>query len=277
MIPISCTTRAEVWLAAAKTLYASDERIHNLILEAKEPHLATVASREIERVVDAFLRKHKCQPLHTVAETIFPAVEYRQGGLPAVFAYPETIYPHIQSENPWGTYALRMTATREDKDGVAYNPLEVLIEKLRRQLALASPKRAAYEIGLMSEALDLTLYDADEDRTRVVAGQCLSHLSFKLGPNHELYLTALYRYQWFVQKALGNLLGLARLQGCIARELKVPVGPLVCHAALAVLEDTRVAKLPWKRCDLKELIDQCDAILSPDTSSGSTPSPSTAA
>jgi hypothetical protein len=73
-------------------------------------------------------------------------------------------------------------------------------------------------------------------------------------------LTALYRYQWFVQKALGNLLGLARLQGCIARELNVPVGPLVCHATLAILEDRSVSKVPWKPEELRELIEQCEKV-----------------
>src|SRR6266704_1380942 len=49
------------------------------------------------------------------------------------------------------------------------------------------------------------------------------------------YLTAMYRYQYFVQKALGNFKGLARLRECSARELGMSAGPLVCHATLAIL------------------------------------------
>lgn len=261
MTPITKRTRAEVWLEAARALLDADTRSYNLILEAEEPEIATPASRAIELLVDNFLRHHNCQPLHTVAETIFPASEYRLGGLRAVFAYPETIYPAIKSENPWGTYALRMNAPRIDKNGNKYNPLEALIGKLRHQLSLQSPKRAAYELSLIDEALDLPLYDSDADHTQAIGGQCLSHVSFKLGPNHELYLTALYRYQWFVQKALGNLLGLARLQGCIARELNVPVGPLVCHATLAILEDKTVQKkISWKPDEIRELIKQCEEV-----------------
>lgn len=260
MVPLSKPTRAEVWLDAARMLHNSKARIHNLILEATEPDVATSTSREIEGKVDEFLRSHGCQPLHTVAETIFPAAEYRHGGLAAVYAYPETVYPFIQSANPWGTYALRMNSGRKDKTGNLFNPLETLIEKLRRQLTQTGPKRAAYELSLMSEATDLTLYDVETDHSQVVGGQCLSHLSFKLGPNHELYLTAIYRYQWFVQKALGNLLGLARLQGCIARELNISVGPLVCLATLGILEDSTVAKVPWKENELSELISQCEEI-----------------
>ncbi len=269
MTPITKKTRAEVWLAATKALYDADARIYNLILEAEEPEIATPASRAIESLVDRFLRDHNCQPLHTVAETIFPASEYRLGGLKAVFAYPDTVYPVIQSENPWGTYALRLTALRTDKKGIKYNPLEAVIEKLRHQLSLGSPKRAAYELNLIDEALDLPLYNPDADHTNVIGGQCLSHVSFKLGPNHELYLTALYRYQWYVQKALGNLLGLARLQGCIARELNIPVGPLVCHATLGILEDRTVAKkITWTTKDIRKLIEQCEKVSAENSSVG---------
>lgn len=258
MKALSETTRAEAWLKAALELQAAEERIYNLILEIKQPGLATPASREIERKVDTFLRQHGCQPVHTVAETLFPAAEYRRGGLPALFEYPSTVYPVIQSEpaNRWGTYALRMTQ-RKCSDGSTFNPLEFLIEKLRRQLSLNAAKRAVYELDSMSEALDLKLYEADADRNRAVAGQCLSHLSFKLGPQRELYLTAMYRYQWFVQKALGNLLGLARLQDCVARELAIPVGPLVCHATLAVLEDENVQNVPWNGSDVTALLARC--------------------
>jgi hypothetical protein len=261
MIPISEITRAEAWLKAARALYSEHDRIYNLILEVKQPDLVTHASREIEHQVGEFLQSNDCQPLHTVAETIFPAAEYRRGGLAAVLDYPTTVYPFIRPDNTWGTYALRITQ-RKCSDGSIFKPLEFLIEKLQKQLDSKSPKRAAYELDTMNEALDLKLYEADTDRNKVMGGQCLSHLSFKLGPQHELYLTAIYRYQWYVQKALGNLLGLARLQACIARELDIPIGPLVCHATLAILEDEKVVKkVPWDRSDLEELIKRCEKCL----------------
>lgn len=260
MTPLTGTTRPEVWLQAARALYDKEDRIYNLILEVEQPGAATAASRAIEQHVDDFLRQHDCQPNHTVAETIFPAAEYVRGGFDAVLAYPTTVYPVIQPANHWGTYALRITE-RKCSDGSTFKPLEALINKLRRQLAQKAPKRSVYELDLMSEPLDLKLYEADVDRNNALAGQCLSHLSFKLGPNRELYLTALYRYQWFVQKALGNLLGLARLQSCIAREVGVPVGPLVCHATLAILEDEKVQKGIWHRPALKDLIERCEQSL----------------
>lgn len=254
------TTRAGAWLKAAQLLSARKERVYNLIVEIEKPDLATQQSRAIEAHVDAFLRKHDCQPIHTVAETIFPAFEYRSGGLKKVFEYPTTIFPEIKSAggNSKGTYAKRLVH-RLMSDGKVFNPLEFAIEKLRKQLTLDGPKRAVYELDLNEEALELKFYDAETDHTNAVGGQCLSHVSLKLGPKRELYLTALYRYQFFVQKALGNFKGLARLQACIARELGIPIGPLVCHATLAILDDEEVSA-PWKHADLKKLIDDCVAL-----------------
>ncbi len=261
MIAFSKTTRASAWLAAAIVLRKKHERVYNLVLEVERPDLATAASRAIEARVDSFLREHGAQPLHTVAETIFPAVEYRTGGLQAVYKYPETVYPVIRTapQNRWGTYALRLTA-RRCADGAILNPLELAIQKLKAQLATKAPKRAAYELDAGLEALELKLYSAEDDHSKVRGGQCLSHISLKLGSNRELYLTALYRYQYFGQKALGNLLGLARLQACIAREVGIAVGPLVCHATMAILEDRQLDKAPWDRAQMSKLVDECIAL-----------------
>lgn len=255
-------TRAEAWLSAAEAMRQAHARLYNVVVEVQRPDLATPASRAIEREVDAFLRKHEAQPIHTVAETIFPAVEYRQGGMEAVHRYPEAVYPFIRHvpQNRWGTYALRLTE-RKCSDGTTMAPLELAINKLRKQLSTASPKRAAYELDLGLEPLELKLYSAEDDHNNNRGGQCLSHVSLKLGPNRELYMTALYRYQFYVQKALGNLLGLARLQAAIAREVGISVGPLVCHATMAILEDRQLdSSAPWHRREVVALLKKCKAI-----------------
>jgi hypothetical protein len=260
MRTFSADARADAWLLAAEALSVANDRLYNVILEIKQPALATPTSRQIEARVDRFLAEHSSQPIHTVAETIFPASEYRLGGMAAVYRYPETVYPLIKNvqANTKGTYALRMTE-RKCSDGTTFRPLEYAITKLKKQLQKAGPLRAVYEFDLNMEALELKLYDPEIDHKNVRGGQCLSHISLKLGANRELYLTALFRYQYFIQKALGNFLGLARLQDCIARELGIPVGPLVSHATLAVLESTNF-DAPWSAEVAKELIDDCRAI-----------------
>ncbi|MFM0016703.1 hypothetical protein [Paraburkholderia sediminicola] len=218
--------------------------------------------------MDTFLAEHNCLPVQTVADTIFPATEYKSGGLKKVFAYPTDVYPHIKGipANRWGTYALRLTQ-RACSDGTTINPLEMVIDKLKAALATAQrvkngPPRAIYELDMTLEPLELKFYDVEQDYDNPRGGQCLSHVSLKLGPKHELYLTAVYRYQFFIQKALGNFKGLARLQACIAREIGVPVGPLVCHATLAALEEGtgEGGQTRWGRRALEALVKDCEAI-----------------
>ena len=260
MTPCIDPTRAGAWLKASRMLLDHKDRIYNLVVEVEQPAIATATSRPIETRVDDFLRLHDCQPVHTVAETIFPATEYRTGGLPRVYAYAKSIYPEIRAVpgNTRGTYALRLVE-RLMSDGKPFNPLEYAIDKLRKQIKTGHPQRAVYELDLNIEPLELKFYDTEVDHTNPRGGQCLSHVSLKLGPNRELYLTALYRYQYFVQKALGNFKGLARLQACVAHEVGIPTGPLVCHATLALLEDDK-ADAPWNRAALTKLITECEAI-----------------
>lgn len=186
----SDSTRSGVWLQAARKLLNNKERIYNLVVEIERPDLATPQSRAIEARVDEFLKKHDCQPVHTVAETIFPAVEYRSGGLKKVYEYPTSIFPEIKSvpANSRGTYALRLVQ-RLMSDGKPFNPLEFVIDKLRKQLRSGHPQRAIYELDLNMEALELKFYDTEIDHANPRGGQCLSHISLKLGPNRELYLT----------------------------------------------------------------------------------------
>lgn len=261
MTPVQGLTRAEAWLEAARKLHDNNGPLYNLIVEVEEPRLATVSSRAIEEKVDEFLRQYDCHPIHTVAETIFPAAEYRSGGLEQVYQYPDSVYPHIKKipANRWGTYALRLVR-RQIGDGSFFNPLEAVIEKLRSQLNVNGPKRAIYELDTSLAVAELKFYDFQEDHNNYMGGQCLSHVSLKLGPNHDLYLTAMYRSQYFMQKALGNFKGLARLQDCIARELGIPVGPFVCHATMAKLE---VEGNGWNKTHLKEVIQDCEALVAP--------------
>ncbi|HAE55168.1 hypothetical protein [Parvibaculum sp.] len=260
MFARTATTRAEAWLMAAEHMQMTHEREYNVVLEILRPGLATPVSRKIEDKVDAFLRNFKAQPVHTVAETIFPAAEYLHGGFDAVYAYPESIFPFIKSENKWGTYALRLTE-RKCTNGKKIIPLELAIEKLKKRLKDKSTMRAIYELDLGMEALELKLYETEEDHNNYRGGQCLSHISLKLGPNRELYMTAVYRYQYYIQKALGNFLGLARLQAAIAHEVGIDVGPLVCHATLAVLEDKQFEQgVGWSRAQVSDLVESCKGI-----------------
>lgn len=260
-------SRAHGWLEAAKLLLEAREPVYNLVVEVDNPKFESPRTQAMEAVVDNFLAAHNCQPIETVSETIFPATEYKQGGINQVYRYADDVYPNIESlrANKWGTYAFRLVR-RFRSDGKPMNPLELAIDKLGRQLKQKGPLKAVYELDMSLEPLELVFYNPEIDKKNTRGGQCLSHVSLKLGPNRELYLTALYRYQYFVQKALGNFRGLARLQDCIARELKIPVGPLVCHATMATLEvgKREGGMTPWAAADLKKLVRGCEIALGDD-------------
>ncbi|MBZ5698792.1 MAG: hypothetical protein LAN18_09620 [Acidobacteriia bacterium] len=67
-------------------------------------------------------------------------------------------------------------------------------------------------------------------------------------------LTALYRSHYYVQKTLGNLLGLAQLQGFVANETRLNIGPLICHSTYATLERETGE---WGKSDIEKLVKNC--------------------
>ena len=114
--------------------------------------------------------------------------------------------------------------------------------------------RAVYEANLVEDTdyLELPIYDAECDARGTRCQPCLSHLSFKLLPRDRV-LTVLYRYHYYIEKALGNLLGLAQLLYFVAEETGLGIGPLVCHSTYAVL-DTEGG---WRRGDVRQLAADC--------------------
>ena len=260
---IKSTTLAEAWLAACQHLDALPGRQDfTLLLHVAEPLRVRAPDRLVARLLNAFLMEHGAFGNHTVAETIFPGYEYMHRGAAGVYAYPDTVYPlieHHPDRRPWGVYAHRILR-RTKADGTVYSPLAKCIEKLRD----SKPKKAAYELGLGFDKIvddddlstpEIPIHDDDIDSGYRMQGPCLSHLSFKRMPGKRLQLTAIYRNHYYVQRAYGNLLGLARMQDFVAREAGYKVGPLVCHSTMANLESDR----RWKLDDLHALIARCRA------------------
>ena len=231
---IEADTRLDAWMGGAEFLLKSGPTL-NLILAIGSP-CSNGKFPIADRCIDKFLRDNKQSPMHTVAETIFPGYEYCRRGLRGVFDfYPDEVYPAIKKHPgiSWGTYAYRLVR-RRDANGNFMNPLEQMIDKMKKEIATNQPKRSCYEMGIAKEEYELPLYNTVEDRTRHLGGPCLSHLSFKLFDG-TIHLTAFYRSHDYGYKVPGNLLGLARLQACVARETGQRVGSLVAHSSYAFL------------------------------------------
>ena len=227
-------TRLDAWMQAVDYLLECSPAI-NLVLAIESP-----TSGGSNPAIDKFLKAQDEFPMYTVAETIFPGFEYCKRGLPGVLDfYPDKVYPAIKKHPSisWGTYAYRLVR-RRDARGKHINPLQQMIEKMKSEITKSGPKRSCYEIGVAEGEYDLPLYSPAEDRKRRMGGPCLSHLSFKLFSG-AIHLTALYRSHDYSYKVPGNLLGLARLQDCVARETGQGVGSLVVHSSYAFLGSSR--------------------------------------
>lgn len=256
-----------VWLQAAEHLISiKQDSDYNLILEAHAPFGFSDADRSVRKLVDTFLTQHGKQPLDTVADTIFPLGLYNRFGRDGIFEkYPNNVYPLTlkKSGNDWGRYAYRLVRVQtgdrskevliDHETGKPVNPLEKVIAKLSNYEH--DHKKAAYEIGVIDPVQDIPIYRPSHDRCRTMSGPCLSHLSFKVTNEKTLSLTAFYRSHYYVERALGNLIGLSWLLYFVSSESGIPAGSLTCISSMAQLENGK-----WGKENLRKLIKDCRSV-----------------
>lgn len=268
MKPIPAQTCTKAWVQATQHLQSlGDWRDYTLILEIAEPMQLPPEDKSVYELVDAFLADRGSTRLSTVINTIFPATLFARHGTDGVFKEYPRLWPKIRKHahcRQWGTYADRIIRGTESNAGTS-GPLKHLIEKLRKQLATASPKRAVYELSTFDFPTDIPIYRETSDSNFIMGGPCLSHLSFKLTSDRRLMLTALYRSHYYIQRALGNLYGLAWLQFFVASELNIKTAQLVCVSTMAQL-DTLSAKPKsrvkgWGVSEVNALLAQCSSTI----------------
>lgn len=231
-----------VWLDACTYLRGRKGREdYDVILHVTDPIPLSLPDRAVVESVDAFMAEHGGPSLNTVAETIFPLQDYLRDGVSGVFErYPERMkrIHAARKDKQWGCYAVRILR-QTDRDGTIYNPLEHLLKKLIDH----SKYKAVYELGLghglddyEPAGADIAIYDGATDR-RPFRGflPCLSHLSVKVDKG-TVRLNATYRSHYYVQRLLGNMIGLSRLQYFLANEAKMAVGPLTINSTYAKLD-----------------------------------------
>lgn len=257
--PIEAATPTQTWLEAATYLAQQEERtLFNLILGVREPAALTAEDFRVHDVVNDFLEAHDKQPLVTTAGTIFPGGLYLQGGAKAVYSEFPTLYKRFKVG--WGTYAGRMLSPTIALHGGVCSPLEVIIEKLKAQSGHGH-MRAAYEMKIFddTENCDLSMYEPTTDCNLTIGQPCLTHLSFKLLQDRSVSLTAFYRTHFYVEKTLGNLLGLGQLLSFVAEEAALTVGTLVCHSTMAQLDvaASKNGSKGWNHTDVDILLKQC--------------------
>lgn len=176
----------------------------------------------------------------TVANTIFPQGLYQpHAGKHArqhLYEMNELTMPFTKKRKSNGekdTYFNRLVAY-PGPNGEPVNQLENTIERIVSQRATVATKSSAYEIGVSTSTdADLRVFAPGKD-AGIMSFPCLSHLSFTL-VDDLVHLSALYRNQHFMSRALGNYIGLARLVEFVANETGAGVGEVQCTASHADL------------------------------------------
>lgn len=220
-------TITTAWLATAEYLNGNGREREEFDLVVA---MADAAPARIDpgvvAAVDALLKRKGFFSVETVANTIFPAQ------LAATSPTREQLYsrylallPRLRKlpKNGKGLYFERLIRYPLQDEPDRANQIEMIIRDLKAQLARRQLKQ-----GPLGSAYEAQIYAPGKDRLPQ-GFPCMSSLSFQLDGN-ALRLSATYRNQYYIQKALGNFLGLARLQRFVANAVGLEQGPLTIHA-----------------------------------------------
>jgi hypothetical protein len=232
---------ATAWLEAAKAIEAlkHGHEAHNVLIDVTDPTARATVANPVIRRVNEFLEERE-KSVETIANTIFPAALYRLHGYPKFVAvFHNDVLPKIAETSKWsGYYFERMTSPPDQ--------LSTQIERLRKKSVRALHK------------FELSLFDPERDvDDSPYGGQCLSFLSFHVIPGtpRTLLLTAQYRNHYYIEKLLGNLMGLGRLMQFVAAETACRVGALTVLSTHAEIDLPK----PCTRQDISNLLNACTA------------------
>lgn len=226
-------------------------RVVHLVVTVTEPGIEIPT---VGVVLEQFLDRSGCQGIETVAETIFPQSLYADPGydfevgmtpnlVDGLDEAAQSLYDTYSScipmlvtvhANNRGTYFGRMISWPGKSQG-GVNQLEARVKALRREHAAGRKTNNTLDIDLAADSESepvqgLQMYAATDKRQR--GFPCLTHIDFTLH-NGRLHCLAVYRHQYLIEKAYGNLLGLSRLMRFLCHQTGFDMGELVVHATMA--------------------------------------------
>ncbi len=223
---------------------------YNVIIDIADPVANATMLDPRVALVDDFLAKSG-KSVETVANTIFPLSLYRRYGAPDFFdVFNTKVLGKVRRNERWSGYYFERMTNVPVADGEPINQLTEIIARIRNDNVKALNK---FEVAVFDPRRDV---DASP-----YGGQCLSFLSFKLlpGPTKTLTLTVMYRNHFYMEKLLGNLIGLGRLMAFIAQESDVNVGSLTVISTHAEIDKPGETK----RSDIQNLLDRFDQLATP--------------
>ena len=233
------------WLAAAEYVDGQfGHEAHNVLIDVDDPTAGTSLADPIVSEVEAFLSASG-KSVVCVANTIFPEALYRRHGAPAFMdVFHKKVLPKVRRSNRWSGYYFERMTSYPTVNGEAINQIWSIVQRIRDEGNKSLNK------------FEVCLFDPERDiDNSPYGGQCLSFLSFKLLPGAEkrLALTALYRNHYYIEKLLGNLIGLGRLMAFVAAEGGIGVGQLTVLSTHAKIDQPGGVK----RSDVTDLLKRC--------------------
>lgn len=172
-----------------------------------------------------------------------------------------SIKEQLAQFNRTGTYFQRMIAWNNHKNP-AYNQIAARIRMLRSNNSSGIGRFNASDITVEGDAERFAVsgvqtYSSTDERIR--GFPCLVHIDLSI-VDKRLNLLAVYRHQYLVTKAYGNMVGLARLQRFLAEQSGYDVGELSIMASFADCESSI-----WTKKTISRILT--------DGSAGTTPLP----
>jgi hypothetical protein len=237
---------AGAWREAVRAVDAQPgHAAYNVIIDIADPTAKATRQDARVAVVDDFLSECD-KSVETVANTIFLAGLYYRYGAPAFFdVFREKVLKKVRRSERWSGYYFERMIDFPVPSGEPPNQLWDIVKRLRNDQVRALNK------------FELSLFDPIRDvDNSPYGGQCLSFLSFKVVPGAQktLTLTAVYRNHFYIEKLLGNLIGLGRLMGFVARETGLQVGALTVVSTHAEIDQPNRAR----RSDITAMIGRFD-------------------
>lgn len=241
---------SEAWVRSlARVVAEPGGRLVHLVVTVTDPGSELPAVRG---VIDDALEQAGSQSIDTVAETIFPSSLYPDPGfdwLPGISADKEAeldmaadaLYASYSdmlpllltaSGNSRGTYFGRIVSWPGKAAG-GVNQLATRVSALRSEHDAGRRKNNTLDIEVAADAdvaRGLQVYAATDKRRR--GFPCLTHIDLTLHDG-ALHCLAVYRHQYLVDKAYGNMLGLSALLRFLCQQSGYQPGELVVHATMA--------------------------------------------
>ena len=233
---------ASAWLEAVRAVDAEPgHEAHNVVIDVADPTAGATLAHRVVACVDDFLAARD-KSVETIANTIFPQTLYERYGYPAfIERFHTRVLPKVRSNKRWSGYYFERMTSLPLVGGGNLDQLSREIERMRDNTSLNKH--------------EISLFDPERDVTgSPYGGQCLSFLSFHLLPGspRTVLLTAQYRNHYYIEKLLGNLIGLGRLMAFVARETGAKVGSLTVLSTHAQIDAPKAS-----RDDIKALLDRC--------------------